>query len=872
MKKNYSFTYLSLILVFLNTISYCASAGETMPIVESQLVYNKSIGYSSSFDSIKQDQFPPKSITDDCHADFTWESVDNNPLAIRFVNNSTGLFYWVNWSFGDGQSSAVYDPVHFYSVPGVYQVCLSIGDLTKSCYDQICKTIVVPVPTNCQAAFSHTIDNINPFKVYFFGYTGSDADSLHWDFGDGFTSSELNPTHIFADTGYYNVRFSAANRLDTVHCHTIYEELIHIKGPDCLSSFLYTINPYNPIEVSFETIPHGSADNVYWDFGDGRTEDEFNPTHLYNDTGTYLVKHKVWNSQYPDYCIDSSYQEIILNVVPCAADFTYTYDTLYPLRLQFKNTSAGSPNEFLWYFGDETSGEGASVDHNYSTWGTYPVCLIINNTIYPGLCQDTICKDVVIEPFNCRAVIGYLQDSLKPLHVQFRSLGEGPADKFLWEFGDGEYSVEKNPYHVYADTGDYKVKLTVSNTMFMNCCFSDTLIDLKLHFPKLPTADFDYYLDTLTATPRLYYFKDQSEGTNIKSWRWNFGDGETDIVKNPFHRYLKTQNYTVCLEAIDSIPPRYVLKDKVCKEIRMKSYLDLGGSIYDSNLPINNPYAEGDTAKVILFRQFSPVNIQPIDTGYFSHLGYYWFRELLSGVYIVKGELTATSHQARQFFPTYALSELSWSSAKRHELTSNIYDADIHLVKKENIVSGPGTIDGITMQVDAPSSLTGKTIGNIDVILCKEDLTPIDVVKSDVTGHFYFYGLPLGTYKLIADKPGMLSTTEIAKIDIQYPAAGNVVVKLYYPTVIGIDTPIDEADFSITPNPVNKTADIHLPRIKGMWSLKVYNSVGMFTGLSYQTNDELLSLNTEALAEGLYLLVIIDDAGRRLSRKFLKIN
>ena len=57
-----------------------------------------------------------------------------------------------------------------------------------------------------------------------------------------------------------------------------------------------------------------------------------------------------------------------------------------------------------------------------------------------------------------------------------------------------------------------------------------------------------------------------------------------------------------------------------------------------------------------------------------------------------------------------------------------------------------------------------------------------------------------------------------------------------------------------------------------MWSLKVYNSVGMFTGLSYQTNDELLSLNTEALAEGLYLLVIIDDAGRRLSRKFLKIN
>ena len=93
-----------------------------MPLIEGQSDYIDSPIFRSASDSIKENQFSIKSITDECDADFTWTTVDNNPLAIRFINNSTGLFYWVNWSFGDGQSSAVYDPVHFYSVPGVYQV------------------------------------------------------------------------------------------------------------------------------------------------------------------------------------------------------------------------------------------------------------------------------------------------------------------------------------------------------------------------------------------------------------------------------------------------------------------------------------------------------------------------------------------------------------------------------------------------------------------------------------------------------------------------------------------------------------------------------------------------------------------------------
>ena len=46
-------------------------------------------------------------------------------------------------------------------------------------------------------------------------------------------------------------------------------------------------------------------------------------------------------------------------------------------------------------------------------------------------------------------------------HVQFKNLSSGKATSYLWEFGDGQQSTEKNPLHVYSKAGNYSVKLTV---------------------------------------------------------------------------------------------------------------------------------------------------------------------------------------------------------------------------------------------------------------------------------------------------------------------------------------------------------------------------------------------------------------------------
>ena len=44
----------------------------------------------------------------------------------------------------------------------------------------------------------------------------------------------------------------------------------------------------------------GNAMTYLWDFGDGTTSTDFNPIHYYGDSGTYLIRLIVDNTQYSD--------------------------------------------------------------------------------------------------------------------------------------------------------------------------------------------------------------------------------------------------------------------------------------------------------------------------------------------------------------------------------------------------------------------------------------------------------------------------------------------------------------------------------------------------------------------------------------------
>lgn len=127
---------------------------------------------------------------------------------ILFSDQSTGSVEAYSWEFpgGNPATSTEANPSVFYENAGLYTVTLKVnGPLGES---EIVKEGAVEVLLRPNPNFDFTIDGLSVS----FQNTSSDADRYTWSFGDGNTSNELNPTHVYAEEGLYDVSLNAQNR------------------------------------------------------------------------------------------------------------------------------------------------------------------------------------------------------------------------------------------------------------------------------------------------------------------------------------------------------------------------------------------------------------------------------------------------------------------------------------------------------------------------------------------------------------------------------------------------------------------------------------------------------------------------------------
>jgi gliding motility-associated-like protein len=119
---------------------------------------------------------------------------------------------------------------------------------------------------------------------------------------------------------------------------------------------------------------------------------------------------------------------------------------------------------------------------------------------------------------------------------------------FKWEFGDGSFSTDVNPTHLYTNPGTYNVRLIALDTNTCN---------------KVDTSA--YFTITVVSKPRAFFswspippqenvpvsFTNLSSPDAIR-FLWNFGDGESSTDKNPVHQYNATGSYSVELIAYNA--------------------------------------------------------------------------------------------------------------------------------------------------------------------------------------------------------------------------------------------------------------------------------------------------------------------------------
>jgi gliding motility-associated-like protein len=218
------------------------------------------------------------------------------------------------WDFGDGTRTVTNAPsiTHQYASSGVYNVRLYLND-TIFCNSPDSAVYQLRVASVLKAQFETPSSGCGPYNAVF-NNTSIGGQNFVWDFGDGTTSTETSPVHLYQNPGTYTIKLSATDNLtcnptdDTSLTITVHESPV--------ASFIYSpTTPKENTPYEFTNTSTGAV-NYKWEFGDGdtlMTTSMLPISHIYNTAGTYTVYLIAFN-QFG--CTDTVYQQVTAIVAP----------------------------------------------------------------------------------------------------------------------------------------------------------------------------------------------------------------------------------------------------------------------------------------------------------------------------------------------------------------------------------------------------------------------------------------------------------------------------------------------------------------------------------------------------------------------------
>ena len=339
-------------------------------------------------------------------ADFYFEITGNDFLTLNLYDYSSAseTILSRNWDFGDGNSENGNNttPVHTYSEQGIYPVKLEIT--TANFSDTV--TYYISMGDNyyqgdsCLAAFSYQQFGNDGLGFNFFNDSyipAEHTDSYFWSFGDGTSSEEKNPSHIFASEGEYEVSLtiSSGNCNDT-HTSYIYAGANNWYPDECQALFWFNPEQENYRKIHFYDFSYGNEEILYryWEFGDGNISTQANPVHEFSEDGTYQTSLKIVTEN----CESTFPVDIIVQ------DNNQNGDTLMPLfypevingtEVKFHNLTIGNPTSYLWDFGDGNTSYEFEPLYSFDGHGVHRVALSVSSGVLKS--KETITNTIVIE-------------------------------------------------------------------------------------------------------------------------------------------------------------------------------------------------------------------------------------------------------------------------------------------------------------------------------------------------------------------------------------------------------------------------------------------------------------------------------------------
>lgn len=478
------------------------------------------------------------------------EATGCSPFEATIYNQSMGVKNY-SWRFGDGQTSTTgADTItHIYTndddEPAIYELMLVGRNLF--CRDTMATNIVV-MPEIRAEIVNNDISGCSPVTVSFEN-NSKGASNFLWDFGDGSSTTNIEPTHTFHNYSDKDTTYTVILKALSEHGCIDYDTVnINVK-PYVKSGFEFDPPSHcNPYYMEITNTSVGATSHI-WDFDDGTGQTEIN-----EDTIFYLLENteslpNTFNIQlytFNEYeCSDSLIRQAV--VYPyLKADFQASaVEGCNPLEVNFSNISEGAAS-YHWYFGHQ---QGTSSKHSPEHIFNNPsstekaVFDVILTATSEYNCEDTASIEITVYPILEAGFTVDKSSYCSPHEVVFYNNAVG-AEAVHWDFGDGTsyYDNSKEVINNYKNLTGMPVTHTVIQTVINEQGCEDTTSAQITVYPEIE-ADFNITDTGNGCHPLEVTFENNSSGASY--YHWDFGDGGTSSQKSitrKFYNYSHTEN------------------------------------------------------------------------------------------------------------------------------------------------------------------------------------------------------------------------------------------------------------------------------------------------------------------------------------------
>ncbi len=233
------------------------------------------------------------------------------PLVVSFNDGSQGRISGYDWDFGDGTVSVDASPTHRFVRPGRYTVRLIVRG--PGGHNEKSALVEAIDPSQPVADFeADPARGRAPLEVRFTNRSHR-AETCAWAFGDGATSVERGPIHVFEKPGSFDVVLEASNAMG----RSFKSRRVKVLGPNAPMADFRAMprKGPGPLTVDFEDMSTGAIDSWEWDTGDflagkERIRRTRMLSHEYTLPGKYTVRLKVVGPGGEDEIVRERYIEV----------------------------------------------------------------------------------------------------------------------------------------------------------------------------------------------------------------------------------------------------------------------------------------------------------------------------------------------------------------------------------------------------------------------------------------------------------------------------------------------------------------------------------------------------------------------------------